>query len=749
MITCPKCGAANREASTTCSQCGTALSAPLEKRCPMCGTLNPLGNVACSSCGARLVPMSASAGSETPPAESEVPEWLAQLVPTPSKPPDRQPVEPVPAAESSGSDDWMSRLRGALEQPAETALTEQAAPTEEVPDWLRDVAAPPAGEPEFDLAARLRGAAESPPATPPATLSPDETLVPDWLAQLAPTPAPKPETPAAPLPPQIEAPEWLAPKPVQAPESPVPASPAPAEAEIPEWLTQLAPTPAQEPEVASPAGPSPTEVPDWLAQLMPTQAKESEPPEAAPPPPPAEAQALEWLAPLAPATSTAAESEVPDWLEGLGVEPSVPTAPTPFIGEEAPEEIPAWLKDFGGPQAAPETPAETPEQIKAPEPPTPGEAVAPFVAPLPPTPTPPPGEGGLEAAQIPAWLEALKPQEPETAAAPEEEPAETEGILAGLRGILPAAAIAWQPLGAGISTRPEITPDDLARAGALQDLIARGVTSPVQPKGKSKAQQLWSNAQRLFVFLVLAVAVVIPLWPGMNLGLVSAPKLGGAPNAMYESIDKLPPDAAVLVAFDYDATQSPEMDTQARAVMRHLFARRAQVYVTSLYPAGPAAAQAVIIETRQLVSDTAPAKIVNLGYVPGQATAVAFINTTPYSTVIELAASPDTLRWWVEQLAARPGAPPLLSGVSAAAEPISQPYLQSGQVKGMLVGIRDAAAYEMRLGSPKEGQDLQRLAPLESIVTANAALIALIVLGGLVQLVSGGRSSSESGRGHT
>jgi hypothetical protein len=702
----------------------------------MCGTMNPSGNATCGSCGARLAPLSASAGPETPPADSEVPEWLAQVVPTPSKQPDRQPSEPVPATEPSGSDDWMSRLRGALEQPAETELTGETATAEEAPDWLRDVAAPPASEPEFDLAARLRGAAEPPPATAPAAPPPAEEEVPDWLAQLAPTPASKPEPPAA---------------------------------------------------------PPPAEVPDWLTQLAATQPVKSEPPVAAPLPPPSEVQAPEWLTQLAPAAPSAAEPEIPDWLKELGGEPSAPAAPTPapLIGEEAHEEMPAWLKDLGSlqaepvaPPAAPEAPAEAPEQIKEPEPPvvTPGEAAGPFVAPVPPaagetpawlqelepaaasapqpstpvetpvqpTPTPPPSEGGLEAAQLPSWLQALKPEAPETAATPEEqEPAETEGILAGLRGALPAAAIAWQPLGAGISTRPQITPDDLARAGALQDLIARGVTGPAQPKGKGKAQRFWSDAQRLVVFLVLAVAVVTPLWPGMNLGLVSAPRLEGAPNAMYERIDKLPPDAAVLVAFDYDATQSPEMDAQARVVMQHLFDRRAQVYFTSLYPAGPAAAQAVMIETGQLVSGTAPAKLVNLGYVPGQATAVAFINTTPYSMVIELAASPDTLRWWVEQLAARPDAPPLLSGVSAAAEPMSQPYLQSGQVKGMLVGIRDAAAYETKLKSLGQEQDLHRLAPLESLVTANVALIALIVLGGLVQLVSGGGSPSASGRVRT
>ena len=192
MITCPKCGTANRDASQACSQCGTALSAPRGKRCPMCGTMNPSGNTTCSSCGARLVPLSASASPATPPADSEVPEWLAQVVPTLSKPPDRQPVEPVPAAEPTEPDDWMSRLRGALEQPAETA------PADEAPDWLRDAAAPPAGEPEFDLAARLRGASEPPPAATSTTPPPAETEVPDWLAQLATTPASKPESPAVP-----------------------------------------------------------------------------------------------------------------------------------------------------------------------------------------------------------------------------------------------------------------------------------------------------------------------------------------------------------------------------------------------------------------------------------------------------------------------------------------------------------------------------------------------------------------------
>jgi len=526
-------------------------------------------------------------------------------------------------------------------------------------------------------------------------------------------------------------------------------------------------------------------VPDWLAQLTPTPATGPEP--------------------LAPATPTVAETDLPEWLKGFAAQPPAPSAPsapvkTPFVGEQAPapEELPAWLKDISSPQGAPPAPAaapqalaEMPEWLKEPEPPAPAssQVAAPFVEPVPPgtgelpawlkelepseagaprpgrfaeaplppalsvpeeaPPPPTPSEGGLVAAQLPSWLEALRPKElvPTSTAPKEEESAEAEGILAGLYGALPATTVAWQSLGAGISMRPEITPDDLARAGALQELLARGAATPVYREGTSRAQRLWSSSQRLFVFLVIAAAVVVSLLPGMSLGLVGMPELAEAGDKMYGSIDRLKPGDPVLVAFDYDATQSPEMDTQARAVMRHLSTRQAHVSVVSLYAAGPAAAQVVISETNRLMSTTVPFAA-NLGYVPGQATAVAFVNTAPYSMVIELAATPDTLRWWAEQLTARPGAPPLLAGVSAQAEPMSLPYLQSQQVKGMIVGIRDAVAYELKLGSVRQGEEPQTLAPLESIATANVALIGLILLGGLVQLVSGSGSRSRDGRRH-
>jgi hypothetical protein len=415
-----------------------------------------------------------------------------------------------------------------------------------------------------------------------------------------------------------------------------------------------------------------------------------------------------------------ATAETLEWLKGVEP-PASGEAAAPFVEElpPAPGEMPAWLKEIEPTGAAiPGPVAATPVP---PAPPEPAIAAAPV-------------EGGLVAAQLPSWLAALKPKAIEPTAAPkEEEPVELEGILEGVRGALPVADVAWQPLGAGISLRPQITPDELARAGALQELLARGAATPVRRAGSSRAQKLWGGTQRLFVFLVIAVAAILPLLPGASLGLVGAPQLSEAGGKMYENIDGIKPGDRVLVAFDYDATQAPEMDALARAVMRHLLARKARVSIISLYPAGPAAAQVVINDLSQSVSNTTPITITNLGYAPGQSMAIPYIiGAVPFSKVIELAAAPDTVRWWAEQLP-RSDPPSLWAGVSAQAEPMSQPYLTSGQVGGMIVGVPDAIAYEFKLGLAKPG-----VAPLDSIAVANVALVVLIVLGGMIQLIVGG-----------
>ncbi len=813
-LRCPMCGVMNPPGNVFCDSCGarvvpmTAASpepkpseTPVVKKGLSLPT-KPSGELPATgpAASARPTPPAPAPPPTQPAAPGEPDDWLSRLRGTL---PTEQPAEAQPRADESVPD-WLRDLgsepavQGALAatpvfdlaarlgsvEPSEPAPT----PAEsEVPDWI----------------ARL--------GTPAAKPSPAEPEVPDWLAGKPSTPrgtkSPAPATPSA----EAEIPDWLKPP------------PAPVEAEASDWLSELAPTPTITEPSAPTASSLESEVPDWLAQLPSAPVAATPSALAVPPVEPEAPDWASYPTTQAPPTAAISpvpsepeavpsiESEAPDWLAQLSPlavapEPELPPVAKPakpgpaLIGEQVPEpeETPVWLADMGGPGPAPAAPvltempdwlkeletkpssvpselgAESPSPFAEPVVLPPGEmpawlqelkpveGVAPTVGVPAGVPMPPaPGEGGLVAAQLPSWLQGIGPKEPSAVAAPkiEEEPAETEGILAGVRGALPAAPIALQMSGAGISVSPEIPAGDLAGAGALQELLARGMTAVVRREGESRARRLEGKVWRWFVLLFIALAVIVPLVPGVGLSLVSAPSpLPAAGNATYDSIQKLAPGAQVLVAFDYDATQAPEMDIIARVMMRHLVARQAHIEVVSLYPAGPAVAQVVI---NSMLPVTSPIKmdVTNRGYWPGQTTAVASLVTEPrdkpprdkpLDMVIELAATPDTLRWWVEQMTGR--SQTLLAGVSASVEPVAQPYAASPQLKGLLAGVPGAVAYQFKLRGtlPQNEQHAERpadlLAPLNSIAVANVALVFVMIFGGVIQLLSGRGSPSGDGR---
>jgi hypothetical protein len=85
----------------------------------------------------------------------------------------------------------------------------------------------------------------------------------------------------------------------------------------------------------------------------------------------------------------------------------------------------------------------------------------------------------------------------------------------------------------------------------------------------------------------------------------------------------------------------------------------------------------------------------DLGFVPGQVNGVQSLlaEAGDVQLIIEVAASPETARWWAEQLQANRSEIPLVVGVSAGAEPLAMPYVQSGQIKGLVSGFPGAVAY--------------------------------------------------------
>ena len=496
----------------------------------------------------------------------------------------------------------------------------------------------------------------------------------DWLAQLRPPAAPQDvtrEEPVAPPGTGREA-DWL---------DQLRAASAAQEAEVEEadaWLRQLResiPQVSPQPEPLAPA-----ELPDWLREVAPPEVPE----EAAP------------------------AMELPDWLREVAppevtrepLKPPIVPPLTEFPPGATTTEVPDWLIELGK-VATPGAPA-------------------------------PPGleTGGiveLARAEIPPWLEAMRPR-PE---APAREPIETEGLLAGLSGVLGPGLRLEVPAVHKRLPAVEIKEATLARAKLLQRLLTQPIEVP-QPEARKRGGGLGARIQGWVVTVVLIVAVVGTLLAPRMLPGISLPvHLDTSPaRGVYEIIQGLSTSTTALVALEYGAAEADEMNPVAEPLLRHLLRQGTRFSIVTTQPEGK------LIAENLLLSVAAPESMYDvIEYRPTGAAGVsqllAGVGEKP-GVILLLTARPASLRWWIEQTQARGEKLTLVAGLSAALEPAAAPYINAGALRAALYGLSGAAAYESENGLP--GQATERL---DALVVGHITIIALMLIGAIIYTLTG------------
>ena len=379
----------------------------------------------------------------------------------------------------------------------------------------------------------------------------------------------------------------------------------------------------------------------------------------------------------------------------------------------------------------------------------------------------------LTPAEIPAWLLALKPaelrKEGEEADVPSSalgEGVEETGLLAGIPGILPVEMLIAQPRATTVADLPEPTVEDSPPAQLFADVVGR--TPEAAPKAIAvPGADVLSMRARWVIYALLIIVVALPIIIGKPL-VVRTIEASRATADMHAAIDALNSGDPVLVAFDYDPTSSGEMDVIARALLGHLLDQEARVVVVSLLPAGPATAESLLQELvadQDNYGDGYGEHYANLGYLPGEAAAVRLLGLsmqtalpndfhgTPlrdlpvmqgldsaqdFSLIVELAATQDTLRWWIEQ-AGTPYSIPLGTGASAAVLPYALPYYESepGQLVGVVGGVPDAVTYEA-LASEQGSPTDSLAARLDSQLAGQFLFMLVLLVGNVVYLVRRG-----------
>jgi hypothetical protein len=438
-------------------------------------------------------------------------------------------------------------------------------------------------------------------------------------------------------------------------------------------------------------------------------------------PPPLTAEAvLEEALPEEPVP----EPTVPDWLREIA--PSDAEAPEETLFTElAPEpaEIPDWLQEL------------VPPKEKAP---------TPIIPPL------PAGLAeGLAQAELPGWLEALRPRPATAEVAVEEEPPETEGLLKGLRGLLsPASAIEALPIHA--RTMPaESSEASLTRAQLLQSLLIPPVEE-AQPEARKRDVHFSEFIQRWLVVAVLLLAVVGALlapWIIPDVPTLTKPAESPAADEridfqrlqkMHDAIQDVNAGETVLVAFEYGPAEADELDPVAAPILRHLLDRETHISAVSTRPEGLTVAAGLlsnIVESEERYTETQ--YDVSDNYRPGGATGVSQLLAEAGARprlLLVLTAQSAPLRWWVEQTHVQRDALPIVAGVSAVLELAASPYLDAGaeQLEGAIHGLSGAAAYEKLDGS--SGLATQRL---DVLAAGHIAVVGLMIIGAILHTLGG------------
>ena len=266
------------------------------------------------------------------------------------------------------------------------------------------------------------------------------------------------------------------------------------------------------------------------------------------------------------------------------------------------------------------------------------------------------------------------------------------------------------------------------------------------------------SVDRRWIFIVIAVVVIIPLLVPIGLPI----RATDTSKSVYDAIEALPKGSNILLSIEYSPSTKPENHPMTISIMRHLFRNDQKAYITCLWPDGQFMAQDALKQVAEgEFNKTYGEDYVLLGYRPGGEAVVKGIvsnirklfsvdakqtkvddipmmdgitNFKDFDFLFSASAGyPGTIEW--VQYAADPTGVPMSSGVTSIQVNEVMPYVQSGQMVGVLAGMPGAAEYESLInqkGSATSGMDAQSVAHL--------VIVLFIVLGNISFFIERKRS---------
>ena len=263
---------------------------------------------------------------------------------------------------------------------------------------------------------------------------------------------------------------------------------------------------------------------------------------------------------------------------------------------------------------------------------------------------------------------------------------------------------------------------------------------------------IWGRLQQIPRYYIYLLLTAVVSWQILfPIPLPIAPS--AATQGVYDAIAQVPDDKLVLISTDWDASTQAETGPQTEALLHACFQQKKRVAIMNLSPPmGVKLANDIAERVAPEYGAVYGVDWCNWGYKYGfdnvliamaknlpktigddfHGTAVGDLpmmagveDISSIGLVIEVTGLASITEAWIGLIQGVYGTP-FATAYTAVMAPGYYPFLDSGQMEGMLVGAKGAAEMEVLVGRPSEASVIMNVQSW-----AHVLIIALIVLGNL------------------
>lgn len=270
--------------------------------------------------------------------------------------------------------------------------------------------------------------------------------------------------------------------------------------------------------------------------------------------------------------------------------------------------------------------------------------------------------------------------------------------------------------------------------------------------------QKLGNTDRRVIFILMALAVILPLALRMNLPILID---AGPSKDHYDFIEALPPGSKVLLSFDYDPSTMPELQPMAVAICQQLMTKDIKIVAMALWPMGVSLGNEALSSIADSLGREEYVDWVNLGYKTGGGVLIVRMGSDIHSVfptdyngypitdmpmmhdinklgdfdmIISLSAGDPGIPAWVMMAGDRYNIP-IGGGCTAVSSPQFYPYLDTGQMVGFLGGLKGAADYETMVRAALDDAPPGTATPgMAAQSVAHLVIMLFIVIGNIAYL---------------